>query len=673
MALTFNGTSSGLARTGSIVTAYPFTIFAWTKASTLKVAFVAELAVDPGPRGTHEGHGALVDGSSMRAYSTIGSSVSAYSSRAETVGDWVPCMVVYASDGLRKVYYGNGAVQVESTSIPQVPSLLTTFSVGKRAVLNTLYWAGDLASVGLWSTELSAADFATLAAGTVPSTVRSGSLIDYWSLLTQAATQTGANGRVLTASATAQAANHPIAESNSDTTAPTLTGAITVSNLGGTSYTLAWPAGTDNVAVSSYERSLDGGSSWVDVGNVLTVNITGRTAGTTDQVRVRAKDAAGNASSPALAAAVNLPDTSAPILVGALTVSNLTGSSYTISWPAGTDNVAVTSYEYSLDGGSTWLGVGNVLTANIAGRTPGTTDQVRVRAKDAVGNSSLPALGAAVSLPDTIAPALSGSIIVSNLTSTGYTFGWPAAFDNVAVTSYECSLDGGVSWTNVGIALAANASARTPGGTDQVRVRAKDAAGNVSTPALSTSVNLPLPPDTTAPTLAGGITVSALATTSYTLAWPAGADNIAVTSYERSLDGGTTWTDVGNVLSVNVGGRTPATTDQVRVRAKDAAGNVSVALSASVNLPAAGGGANGTIVTPPLKNNTGTLLSNLTGVTVNVYDQNTGALIVRKTGLSSSSAGVVTISDAAILVGMAYAYEVVTASNGRRLPTGSAA
>ena len=40
-----------------------------------------------------------------------------------------------------------------------------------------------------------------------------------------------------------------------------------------------------------------------------------------------------------------------------------------------------------------------------------------------------------------------------------------------------------------------------------------------------------------------------------------------------------------------------------------------------------------------LKNNTGTLLSNLTGLTVNVYDPSTGALVVRKTGLSSSATG----------------------------------
>ena len=83
-------------------------------------------------------------------------------------------------------------------------------------------------------------------------------------------------------------------------------------------------------------------------------------------------------------------------------------------------------------------------------------------------------------------------------------------------------------------------------------------------------------------------------------------------------------------------------------------------------------GANGSISTPPLKNNTGTLLGNLTNVTVNVYNQSTGALVARKAGLTSDSAGVVTFTDAAIIVGTVYAYEIVTPSNGRRLPTGTA-
>lgn len=90
-----------------------------------------------------------------------------------------------------------------------------------------------------------------------------------------------------------------------DTTPPTLTGTITISALTTTSYTATWPAGSDNVAVTGYEYRIAGGS-WVDRGNNLSVNITGRTPGATETFEVRAYDAAANVSTPALSTSVTL-------------------------------------------------------------------------------------------------------------------------------------------------------------------------------------------------------------------------------------------------------------------------------------------------------------------------------------------------------------------------------
>jgi hypothetical protein len=85
--------------------------------------------------------------------------------------------------------------------------------------------------------------------------------------------------------------------------------------------------------------------------------------------------------------------------------------------------------------------------------------------------------------------------------------------------------------------------------------------------------------------------------------------------------------------------------------------------------------ASGTITSQVLKNNTGTILASVTGIVANVYHPTTGALVVRKTGLSSSGAGVVTITDVLIVAGTTYAYELdlSATSQGRRLPTGVAA
>lgn len=80
----------------------------------------------------------------------------------------------------------------------------------------------------------------------------------------------------------------------------------------------------------------------------------------------------------------------------------------------------------------------------------------------------------------------------------------------------------------------------------------------------------------------------------------------------------------------------------------------------------------GTIVTPPLKNNTGTLLASLSGWAMNVYNASTGALVLHKTGLSTDAAGVLTVTDAALTAATTYAYEPVHATYGRRLPTATA-
>lgn len=83
-----------------------------------------------------------------------------------------------------------------------------------------------------------------------------------------------------------------------DTTAPTMQGALQASAITTTGYALAWSSAVDNVAVVGYELSLDGGATWADVGVAATAAVTGRTPGTIDAVRLRARDAAGNRATP---------------------------------------------------------------------------------------------------------------------------------------------------------------------------------------------------------------------------------------------------------------------------------------------------------------------------------------------------------------------------------------
>jgi chitodextrinase len=203
-----------------------------------------------------------------------------------------------------------------------------------------------------------------------------------------------------------------------DTTAPTMTGTVTSSGVTSTGFTIDWSGTTrsDNVAITGYETSPDGGSTWVDRGTATLAAYTGLSPSTSYTRLVRAYDAAGNKSTPALSVTVvtSAPagDTTVPVLAGSITQGTITATSSQISWPAGTDNVAVTSYEVSKDGGSTWTDVGNVLTYTFTGLTASTGYTQKVRAKDAAGNVSTPALSLAVT---TSAPAAAGTFKTRNL------------------------------------------------------------------------------------------------------------------------------------------------------------------------------------------------------------------------------------------------------------------
>lgn len=273
-------------------------------------------------------------------------------------------------------------------------------------------------------------------------------------------------------------------------------------------------------------------------------------------------------------------------------------------------------------------------------------------------------------IADSTAPTMSGAISASAITQTSYTLSWSAGSDNIAVTGYEVSLDGGATWLNNFASTTRNVTGRTAGSTDQVRVRAFDDAGLRSS-ALSLPVTLLTPADTTVPVMTGSVTASSITQTSYTISGWGATDNVGVTGYELSLNGGTSYTGIGNVTTYNVTGRSAGATDQVRVRALDAAGNPSTALSAAVTLAAA---VSGSITTPVLKLANKQVIPPLTGGwSVAVFNATTNVLVAVKTGLTSDAQSRLTFSDPSMSAGTSYAYEPMHATYGRRLPTGTAA
>ncbi|WP_304197518.1 endonuclease [Flavobacterium alvei] len=174
-----------------------------------------------------------------------------------------------------------------------------------------------------------------------------------------------------------------------DTQAPSAATSLTVTGTTSSTVSLSWVAGTDNIAVTSYDIYVNGILKTATSG--LTATITGLSASTTYSFYVIAKDAAVN-SSPA-SNAINgtttafVPDTQNPTAATSLAITNTLSTKISLSWLAGTDNIGVTAYDIYVNSIYNSSVTGTVAT--ISGLTASTNYTFYIIAKDAAGNSSV--------------------------------------------------------------------------------------------------------------------------------------------------------------------------------------------------------------------------------------------------------------------------------------------
>ena len=168
------------------------------------------------------------------------------------------------------------------------------------------------------------------------------------------------------------------------------------------------------------------------------------------------------------------------------------------------------------------------------------------------------------------------------MSQTQINLAWTASTDNVAVANYRVERCQGATCTTfvqVGTPTGAtyNDTGLTTATTYRYRVRAADAAGNLSG---YTAIENATTPDTQAPTAPTGLSATAVSASQIDLAWTASTDNVAVAGYRVERCQGaacTTFVQIGapTGTTYNDTGLTTATTYRYRVRAADAAGNLS--------------------------------------------------------------------------------------------------
>ena len=162
---------------------------------------------------------------------------------------------------------------------------------------------------------------------------------------------------------------------------------------------------------------------------------------------------------------------------------------------------------------------------------------------------------------------------------------WTASTDNVGVTGYRverCQGAGCTNFAQVGTPTATTFSdtGLAASTTYRYQVRAVDAAGNLSAYSSIATATTPAAADTTAPSAPTGLTATAISTTRIDLGWTASTDNVGVTGYRVERCQGASCTNFAQVgtpaaTTFSDTGLTANTTYRYRVRAVDAAGNLS--------------------------------------------------------------------------------------------------
>ena len=267
----------------------------------------------------------------------------------------------------------------------------------------------------------------------------------------------------------------------------------------------------------------------------------------------------------------------------------MSGGEVDLSWGASTDDVGVTGYKVER-----CQGAGCTNFAQIAapagtsykdtGVSPSTSYSYRVRATDAAGNLSpySNTASATTPTPDTTPPTQPGTLSATAVSQGEVDLSWGASTDDVGVTGYKVERCQGAGCTNF-------AQIATPTGTTykdtsvsastsySYRVRATDAAGNLSTYSNTATA---LTPDTTPPTQPGTLSATVVSGGEVDLSWGASTDNVGVTGYQVERCQGAGCTNFAQIATP--AGTTykdtsvsASTSYSYRVRATDAAGNLS--------------------------------------------------------------------------------------------------
>lgn len=189
--------------------------------------------------------------------------------------------------------------------------------------------------------------------------------------------------------------NHSSSGTQATTSAATVPAAPTITGItpGNGELSVAFTAGSDGGSgITNYKYSINGGSSFTAVSPGATtspITITGLNNGTPYNVQIRAVNAVGDGTATASTAATPRTTPGAPTDLSVTPGNGQLTASFTA--PASNGGSAITNYEYSTNGGSSFTAVSPASTSTsivITSLLNGTSYNVQVRAVNAAGKGT---------------------------------------------------------------------------------------------------------------------------------------------------------------------------------------------------------------------------------------------------------------------------------------------
>lgn len=276
----------------------------------------------------------------------------------------------------------------------------------------------------------------------------------------------------------------------------------------------------------------------------------------------------------------------------AVTATAIRATSVDLKWSAASDDVAVVGYKvtYQLDGENKVKSVSG-RTAAINGLDSDEEYTFTVEAKDEAGNLSDDGPSITVTTLDQDEVDADdpywtddSTVTATAIRTNSVDLKWSGAADDVAVVGYKVSYElGDADKVKYVSGRTATISGLESDEEYTFTVEAKDAAGNWSNdgPSVTVTTLEEVVADTSVPTWPSGavLTVSPSTSGVVTLIWPDAADNVGIASYKVYQNNVLIHTMVKDANSVNVSGLSADTEYNFKVRAFDAAGNMSASLS----------------------------------------------------------------------------------------------